>query len=296
MRQFDALPDGGEMDRVIANDIAAAQGVHADDLFGACADVAMPAVDGQVLVGSACGLGENFPETPRGSAGRVEFVPVVHLDDFLVVVFAQHFRRDLRQVEKKVHADGEIRREDDGYAMRGRLDRLALLSGVAGRSDHHGLAVVRHDFHQIGGEGMMRELDHRIATVDGVEHVVALVDARGEFQPGILPREPNQRFTHPAFRADNHDPGLGAHDLKSKFFQDDFQPPAILWLQRHERKAHVLAHPALAGEGRLDRHRVGFDEQVAEKRVVLVMKLRRFGITAATEGAHHVADLLRNQV
>ncbi len=51
---------------------------------------------------------------------------MVHLDDLLVVIFAERLGGDLRQVKEKIHADGKVRREDDGNCLRGFLDRAAL--------------------------------------------------------------------------------------------------------------------------------------------------------------------------
>ena len=132
----------------------------------------------------------------------------MHLDHFLVVIFAKRFRRDLRQVKEQIHADGKIGREDDGDLRRRGLDGLALFRGMAGRADDQRLAVVGRQLRQVGRERMMREFDQRVAAVDEIEHVVALVDAGDEFELRVLAREAHERFAHPALRADNDDPGF----------------------------------------------------------------------------------------
>ena len=189
MGQFEPLAGGGKNDGVIAHHVAAAQGVHADHALGPRADIAVAAMQSQLVVGAARRLGQDFAQPPRGSAGRVELLPVMHLDDFLVVILAERFRRDLRQVKKEIHADRKIGREDDGNRPRRRFDRLALVGGMARRADDQRLAVVRRE----SSRDRPRANDARTRSARRTgrwtsSDVVALVDAGDEFQLRVLSR------------------------------------------------------------------------------------------------------------
>ena len=198
MSQFKPLANGGKMDGMITHHITAAQGVHPDDPLGARADITMATVEGQVLVPPIRRLGQDFAQPPRGSAGCIELLPVMHLDDFLVVVFAERFRRNPSQVKKEIYTHGKIRSKDECNPLRGGFNHLAFIRRVSGRANDQWLAVVRRDFREVTRKRVMGKFNQRVAAVDEIQHIIALVDTGDYFQRLIPAGQTYQRFAHPA--------------------------------------------------------------------------------------------------
>ena len=115
MGEFDSLAIGGKHHGVIADDIATAQGVHADFLAWACADVANAAVSDVVLVAGVGFLVEDFQQAACGSGWRIDLVAVVHFRDFDVeAVIAKDLGSFAGEVEEGVYSYRKVRGENDG--------------------------------------------------------------------------------------------------------------------------------------------------------------------------------------
>ena len=71
--QFHGFAVGGKEHGVVADDVAAADGVEADFLFGAFAGESGAAIDGDVLEVPAVPLGGGFAEEEGGAGGGVLF-------------------------------------------------------------------------------------------------------------------------------------------------------------------------------------------------------------------------------
>ena len=122
--QFQAFAVGGEEDGVVADDVAAADGMEADFLFGAFADEAGAAVHGDVGQGPAVAGGGGFAEVQRGAGGGVFLAAVVALGDFAVVAAAAEgagglLDQRIQQVDADAHVGGQhdgdlFRRAGDG--------------------------------------------------------------------------------------------------------------------------------------------------------------------------------------
>lgn len=106
--EFEAFSGSGEQDGVIADDVAAAQGMHADFIFGSGADDSLAAVFQGVVWREIAGLGEDVCEGCGSAAGGVLFVMVVHFDDFEVEAVSQDFRCFAGEPEKGVDAGGVV--------------------------------------------------------------------------------------------------------------------------------------------------------------------------------------------
>ena len=167
MGDLDALAGAREQHRVLADDVAAADGGEADGAPVALARVPLAAVDGALAEVAAEGLGDDLAQ-PQGSArGGVDLVAVVRLDDLDVAVVAQHARGDLHQLEAQVDAGAHVGGEDHGDVAGGLGDTAALgLVEPRGADDDAPpeLAAQRHVPHGGVGRG---EVD---------EHVEALGD------------------------------------------------------------------------------------------------------------------------
>ena len=60
---------------------------------------------------------------------------MMRLDDFEVETIAEHFRRFACQPEERVHADAEIRRQQNGDRFCCLLDNARLLGRLTGRAN-----------------------------------------------------------------------------------------------------------------------------------------------------------------
>ena len=132
---------------------------------------------------------------------------MMHLDDFLVVILAQRLRSDLRQVKKKVHAHGEIRGENHGEyscAAASMAFRSSASCPVVPTTSALPFSSGQLSASTPGKANDAGELDQRIASINHLENVVALVDPGDQFQLWILVFAKRMSgFAHPAFRPDN---------------------------------------------------------------------------------------------
>jgi hypothetical protein len=81
VREFEAFPFGGKEDRVVADDVAAADGVHANLIERAFTDETVAAVLEGILRELTL-FEENLEERLGGAGGRVLLEVVVHLEHF----------------------------------------------------------------------------------------------------------------------------------------------------------------------------------------------------------------------
>src|SRR4051812_18014448 len=139
---LDALAGAGEEHGVLADDVAAPDGMEADFLPGALAGLALAAMARDLRQLALQRLGNDFAKFQRGARGRIDLVAVVRLDDLDVVAVAKDARRSLRQLVPGVDADGEVRRHDNRDAPRRLRDGFTLRVGKAGGADHHGTSVL----------------------------------------------------------------------------------------------------------------------------------------------------------
>ena len=71
----------------------------------------------QISPESAQRVGHHLTQPQGRARRRVHLVLVMRLDDFNIELGTQAFRGNLRELERHVHADREIRRHDDGDAL-----------------------------------------------------------------------------------------------------------------------------------------------------------------------------------
>ena len=182
MSEFDALAIGGEHDGVVADDVTTAEGVHADFLAGAGADVADAAVGDVVFVRGAGFLVEDIEEAPGGAGGGIDFVAVVHLGDFNVeALVAEDGGGFPREPEEGVDADGEVGGVDDGDGLRGFVDGGEFPGAVAGGADDELGAGGEGGFDHFLGEGMEGEVDDCVGVCESSSEVFADVMGGSEF-------------------------------------------------------------------------------------------------------------------
>ena len=135
---FDAFAEGGEADGVVADDVAAADGVHSDFTWRAFSDCALTSVD-EVGVDVAAGGGADFfGQAEGGAAGGVFFEAVMGFDDFDVIVLAEGFCDFADEVEEDVDADAHVGSEEYGDGGCGGGDFGFLFVGEAGSADEAG--------------------------------------------------------------------------------------------------------------------------------------------------------------
>lgn len=160
MGQFDALAVGSEEHGVIADDVSATEGMHANFTRLARADVAEATMGDVILIGGAGFLVENFKQAASGAGWGIDFVLVVHFGDLDVeAVLGEYPGRLAGEPEECVYADGVVCGIDDADGFGGFMDEGALGIGMAGGADDEVGAVLERGFYQGGGEGMDGEVD-----------------------------------------------------------------------------------------------------------------------------------------
>ena len=140
MLDLDRLVVAEEVDLVLARDRAAAHGVDADLLALAALGLGVPAED--VGLVRKAGLLHRVGDEQRRAGGRVHLGVVVLFHD-LDVELRQGLGRLLHKVQHHVDAQRHVRGLKDRDHLRGALDGLQLLGGVAGRGQHEAHAPLR---------------------------------------------------------------------------------------------------------------------------------------------------------
>src|ERR1017187_6814278 len=182
MREFDALADIRKNDRVIAHDVAAANGVYADLAQRAFAHDADTTVPCGVVQMQLAHVRQNFRERFCGAARRVLFQAMVHLDDFEVEVRAEDFRRLAREPEERVDAGGKIRGPHDGNFRLVLLDLERVGVRVAGGADDQRLLVFGAKLGYRDGRRVRAEINYHVALADDGGEVVALINLGDDFE------------------------------------------------------------------------------------------------------------------
>jgi hypothetical protein len=136
VRDLDALAGAGEQHRVVAHDVAPADGREADGRRVALAGDAFARVDRALLQVSAQRIGDHLAHLERGARGRIDLVAVVRFDDLDVVAGRKRLGRHFEQLEGDVDADAHVGRHHDRDVFRCRGDLGLLRVAEAGGADH----------------------------------------------------------------------------------------------------------------------------------------------------------------
>lgn len=153
MGEFDALPIGSEQDGVIANDISAAKGVHADFSGLAGTNVAETTMGDVILIGGVSFLVENFQQTTGGAGRGIDFVFVMHLGHFDVETVLGEDPGGLTGEPKEgIYADGVVCGVNDTDGFGGFVNEGAFGIGMPGGADDEIRAVFEGGFDQGVGE------------------------------------------------------------------------------------------------------------------------------------------------
>lgn len=184
--EFEAFSGSGEQDGVIANDVASAQGMQADFIFGSGADDSLASVPQGFVRREIAGLGEDVGEGCGGAAGGVLFVVVVHFDDFEVKVVSQDFRRFACEPEKGVDAGGVVGGPNYGNFVGKGLDGGAVFVGVSSGADDDGFGLGGGFFGDFLGSVGGAEINDDVGGCNGWRNLVADVHDAGDFELGIV--------------------------------------------------------------------------------------------------------------
>ena len=204
MGQLDPFLVARQDDRVIAGHRSAAQRSKADRASGPRpGDAVTPAlaVAGQI---DAAPPRRRFAEQFRGAAGRIDLVPVVHLDNLDIPVVTQLARRLLDQRRQHVDAERGIAGLQDGNRPGRLVDRGMMRVFEAGGADNNRLARRDAGIQRRLQRRRRGKIDQHIAARDQRRHIIPLVRAASV----VVPRVGNgrhQRLPHPAPAADNSD-------------------------------------------------------------------------------------------
>lgn len=184
--EFDAFAWGGEDHRVIADDIATADGVEADFVGGAFADHAVASVADILLVLEVADIGQDFREFFGGTAGGIFFEAVMHFDDFEVEIGAENFGSFLGEKEEGIDADAVVWGEDDGDLGGGVMDGVDLGIGVTGGTDDESFLGFEAEGEDGFDDGVVREVDDGVGDLEGSGEVIAEIDLGGDLEIGEI--------------------------------------------------------------------------------------------------------------
>ena len=117
--EFDTFAVGGEKHGMVADDVAAADGVHADLMLRTCANDPLTAMTDIFVVIPALHTRDDFREADGSAAGSVFLFVVMGFDDLDIEPFGESLRGDFGKIEKQVDSDAEISGLDDARALVG---------------------------------------------------------------------------------------------------------------------------------------------------------------------------------
>jgi len=202
VRELDALAGAQEKDGVVADHVAAADGVYAYLARGACARLPLATVnETRPSPGVACDL----RQADRGSARGIDLHPVVRLHDLDVEVGPQHRDRLRRERAQDVDPDAHVRlpRHGDSFARARQGGMCSLVQ--SGRPAHDGDAGGRGDVRQPSRRSWRREVDDHLGARPGERlHALARVEGDRHFDPLLL-GEPDDGAPHASARANDRD-------------------------------------------------------------------------------------------
>ena len=205
MADLDLLAVAGKEHRVVAHDIAAADGGKADAAGLARTGVALAGEDADLGQRLAQLPGDGLADGQGRPRGGIHLVAVVGLDDLDVGV-GQHLRGQLDEPDGGIDARAHVGGLHDGDVLCSLLDVGALLGREAGGADDHLHAVLpagvqidhagfgagevdqhlaaRQGFVSAVGDGHARLCAHEGAGIGTQRRAVAAVQRRSQFHVG----------------------------------------------------------------------------------------------------------------
>ena len=177
MGQDDLLAFRREDDRVLAGDVAAAQGGKADLTARPGPDLALARLAGNCIEADAATLGGSLAQHQRGAGGGIHLVAVVHLDDLDVVVGIEGAGDLLGHQLQQVHAEAHVGGLHHHGLDRRRFDDRLLLRTETSGADHVDHLGLRGQRGVAAGRRGAGEVDHRICLGEERHRVVAHRDA-----------------------------------------------------------------------------------------------------------------------
>ena len=135
---FDAFAEGGEADGVVADDVAAADGVHSDFALCAFSDCALPSMHEVCVDVAVSSCADLFGQVEGRAAGRVFFEAVMGFGNFDVIVFAEDFGDFADEIKEDVDANAGVGCQKYGDACGCRDDFGFLFVSETGSADEAG--------------------------------------------------------------------------------------------------------------------------------------------------------------
>jgi len=238
MGQFDALPVAGEDHAMVARHRAPAQRGKADIAGMARAGVAVAAAHRISVEVDAAAFRRRAAEHQRGAGRRIDFLVVMHLEDFDIEGIVQRLGDAPRQRRQQIDAEAHIAGLHDHRRLGGVLD-LGLVGGAqAGGADDVHLAALSGESREGNRCRWRGEIDDAVGLLQERRGVARKLDAvlRQAGQHAGIPADQrrarvfqrtgqrkilvigdrlNQRAAHPPAGAGDHKPHFG-HGTSSK--------------------------------------------------------------------------------
>ena len=203
MGKFKAFSGSGEQNGVIADDVAAAQGMQSDFVFGSGSDDSFAPVPQGVFQRKIAGLSKDLRKSCGGAAGGVLFVMVVRFDDFKVEAVSQNFHRFASEPEKGVDAGGVVGSPNYGNFFGKGLDGGAVFFGVSGGADDDGFELFGRLFGNLLGDFRSAEVNDDVGGLNGRRDIIVNVRGADDSEFGIVSGAANQRPSHSSFGSDD---------------------------------------------------------------------------------------------
>ena len=169
---LDPLTHADEVDGVLADDVAAPDGLHADLFLRPLAADPLAVEVGYLVVVATERLGYHFAHPYRSAGGGILLHLVVRLDDLHVEVVAEDGGHVLQHLETDVDPDRHVRCQYDGDILRQLGSQRPLFRGEAGGADDDCLPVEAADLQILQRHLRVGEVDEDVAPLDHRVEVV----------------------------------------------------------------------------------------------------------------------------
>ncbi len=158
---FDPLTITRKVYRMIADHIAPAKRMYPN--FFARPNARMPSATMPLItLAEFPRLGDNLDQTLCCSARCIHLIPMMHLNDLRVEVFAQKGSRSTGEIKNHIYANGKIPRPDNGNIPGGSANPFTLLIAVPGGPDDHAFPVCDREVREPGCSMGRTEIDYDV--------------------------------------------------------------------------------------------------------------------------------------
>src|SRR5947208_3472362 len=212
MCQFKPLTVSREHNRVVADHIAAAKGMHTNLTGATLARDSLPTMTEHLRQLLLAHFGKNLRQRHGRPARSILLHPMMHLDDLKVEVRSKNLSGLASKPKKRIHASREVRSHYDWNLFLAVNNSLLIRFGMTGRANDDCLFPFRAKFREFSRGLMETEIDDYIAAIDYRRERIAHIDLPGNFDVGNPRCALREGLAHSALCARDDDSG---HERRS---------------------------------------------------------------------------------